>query len=56
MIQFNKDNYLLEFQGGTCCRGQEAYANFFQQTWDQAQNTTGFGSPDYISAKMVRAA
>ncbi|GAQ88221.1 hypothetical protein KFL_004100085 [Klebsormidium nitens] len=56
MIQFNKDNYLLEFQGGTCCRGQPAYGNFFQQTWEQAQNTTGFDSAPYLSSKQNASA
>ncbi|GAQ81495.1 hypothetical protein KFL_000820010, partial [Klebsormidium nitens] len=56
MIQFNKDNYLLEFQGGTCCRGQPAYGNFFQQTWENAQNTTGFDSAAYMSSKQNASA
>ncbi|GAQ88216.1 hypothetical protein KFL_004100040 [Klebsormidium nitens] len=56
MIQFNKDNYLLEFQGGTCCRGEPAYGNFFQQTWESSQNTTGFSNPNYISAKQNASA
>jgi len=36
LIEFNKANYLLEFQGGTCCHGDPAYGAFFQQTWESA--------------------
>ncbi|GAQ78046.1 hypothetical protein KFL_000070160 [Klebsormidium nitens] len=55
LIQFNLDNYLLEFQGGTCCRGQVAYGNFFQDIFDVAQNTSGFDDPTYMQYKANAA-
>lgn len=54
LIAYNKKYYDLEFQGGTCCRGDPAYANFYQQSWESAQATGDKRDAAYVSAKMVR--
>ncbi|GAQ86884.1 hypothetical protein KFL_003180050 [Klebsormidium nitens] len=52
LIAYNKKYYDLEFQGGTCCRGDPAYALFYQQSWESAQATGDKRDAAYISAKM----
>jgi hypothetical protein len=37
LIDFNLENYQLEFQGGRCCRGLPAYGNYFQDIFEEAQ-------------------
>lgn len=55
LIAYNKANYELEFQGGLCCRGDPAYALYYQQSWEASQLTGDKRDPSYVGAKMVRA-
>ncbi|GAQ90690.1 hypothetical protein KFL_006740040 [Klebsormidium nitens] len=51
MIEYNKKNYELEFQGGVCCRGDPAYANMYQQSWEASQATGDKRDAAYLSAR-----
>jgi hypothetical protein len=55
LIEYNKENYELEFQGGPCCRGDPAYALYYQQSWEASQLTGDKRDPAYVGAKMVSA-
>ncbi|GAQ87788.1 hypothetical protein KFL_003770080 [Klebsormidium nitens] len=52
LIAYNKANYELEFQGGLCCRGDPAYALYYQQSWEASQLTGDKRDPAYVGAKM----
>lgn len=41
VVEFNKNRFLLEFQGGQCCRGDPVYAQYYQQSFETAKVSMG---------------
>ncbi|GAQ85762.1 hypothetical protein KFL_002530070 [Klebsormidium nitens] len=52
LIAYDKQYFDLEFQGGTCCRGDPAFAQFYDDLFVASEETGDKRDPFYVSSKM----